>query len=112
VGEQAGGIEAGYHAGWLNLIGLVAILASVVYGAAIHASTLIGLLSESYAAGFLGGNYLYQQFFWFLVLMVVVTAVNIFCCMTSCSRMLSTTVGATRAPPTWRAEPWSLTLEV
>jgi amino acid transporter len=76
--SKLGGVKAGYYTGWLNLAGLVAILASVAYGAAIYLNTFIDLFSASYAANFLGGNYLYQQFFWFLVLMGLITAVNIF----------------------------------
>ena len=71
-------MKAGYYTGWLNLTGLVAILASVAYGAAIYLNTFIDLFSDSYAASFLGGNYLYQQFFWFAILMVVITSLNIF----------------------------------
>lgn len=76
--SKLGGVKAGYYTGWLNLSGLVAILASVAYGAAIYLNTLIDLFSDGYSTGFLGGNYLYQQFFWFAVLLVVITAVNIF----------------------------------
>jgi amino acid transporter len=75
---KLGGAKAGYYTGWLNLVGLVAILASVAYGAAIYLNTFIDLFSDSYAGSFLGGNYLYQQFFWFAVLMVLITVVNIF----------------------------------
>jgi amino acid transporter len=76
--SRLGGVKAGYYTGWLNLIGLIAILASVVYGAATYLNTLIGSFSASYAADFFGGDYLEQQFFWFILLMVLVTAVNIF----------------------------------
>jgi amino acid transporter len=76
--SKLGGVKAGYYTGWLNLTGLVAILASVAYGAAIYLNTFIDLLSDSYATSFLGGNYLYQQFFWFALLMVVFTLLNIF----------------------------------
>jgi amino acid transporter len=76
--SKLGGVKAGYYTGWLNLSGLVAILASVAYGAAIYLNTFIDLFSDGYAGSFLGGNYLYQQFFWFAVLMAVITAVNIF----------------------------------
>jgi len=34
VGVQAGRPKAGYYTGWLNLIGLLAIIASVAYGCA------------------------------------------------------------------------------
>jgi amino acid transporter len=76
--SRLGGVRAGYYTGWLNLIGLIAILASVAYGAAIFLNTLISLFSDSYTTGFLGGDYLYQQFFWFIAVMAVVTLVNIF----------------------------------
>jgi amino acid transporter len=76
--SKLGGVKAGYYTGWLNLIGLVAILASVVYGAASYLNTLLGAFSAGYASGFLGGDYLKQQFFWFILLMVIVTVVNIF----------------------------------
>jgi amino acid transporter len=76
--SRLGGVKAGYYTGWLNLIGLVAIIASVAYGAATFLNTFIDLFSDSYSTSFFGGNYLYQQFFWFLVLMAVVTLINIF----------------------------------
>src|SRR6187549_610295 len=76
--SKLGGVKAGYYTGWLNLAGLVAILASVAYGAAIYLNTFIDLFSDGYATSFLGGNYLYQQFFWFAVLLGLITAVNIF----------------------------------
>jgi amino acid transporter len=76
--SKLGGVKAGYYTGWLNLAGLVAILASVAYGAASYLNVLIDLFSDGYAGSFLGGNYLYQQFFWFAVLLVVITALNIF----------------------------------
>jgi amino acid transporter len=76
--SRLGGVRAGYYTGWLNLIGLIAILASVAYGAAIFVNTLISLFSDSYTTGFLGGDYLHQQFFWFILVMAVVTLVNIF----------------------------------
>ncbi|HEY6798363.1 MAG TPA: amino acid permease [Kineosporiaceae bacterium] len=75
---RLGGVKAGYCTGWLDLIGLVAIVASVVCGAASFLNVLIGSFSSGSAGGFLGGDYLYQRFFWFVVLMVVVTLVNIF----------------------------------
>jgi amino acid transporter len=76
--SKLGGVKAGYYTGWLNLIGLIAILASVVYGAASFINALVGAFSDDYATGFLGGNYLSQQFFWFIVVMVVVALINIF----------------------------------
>src|SRR5213596_1617639 len=69
--SRLGGVRAGYYTGWLNLIGLVAILASVAYGEAIFLNTFISLFSDSYTTGFLGGDFLYQQFFWFILVMAV-----------------------------------------
>lgn len=76
--SRLGGVKAGYYTGWLNLIGLVAILASVLYGAASFLNTLIGAFFTSYANNFFGGEVLNQQFFWFIVLAIIVTLVNIF----------------------------------
>lgn len=76
--SRLGGPRAGYYTGWLNLIGLLAVVASVAYGAATFLNILIDSFSDSYASSFLGGDYLMQQFFWFLVIMVAVTLVNIF----------------------------------
>ncbi len=76
--SKLGGVKAGYYTGWLNLAGLVAILASVAYGAATYLNVLIDLFSDSYATSFLGGEPLRQQFFWFAVLLIVITALNIF----------------------------------
>ena len=75
---RLGGPKAGYYTGWLNLIGLLAVVASVAYGAATFLNMIIDSFSDSYASTFLGGDYLMQQFFWFLVIMVAVTLVNIF----------------------------------
>ena len=76
--SRLGGPKAGYYTGWLNLIGLLAVVASVAYGAATFLNMIIDSFSDSYATSFLGGDYLMQQFFWFLVIMVAVTLVNIF----------------------------------
>ncbi len=38
----------------------------------------LSLFSDTYAADFLGGDYLHQQFFWFVVIMVLVTVLNLF----------------------------------
>jgi amino acid transporter len=76
--SKLGGAKAGYYTGWLNLAGLIAILASVAYGAAIYLNTFIDLMSDGYATSFLGGEPLRQQFFWFAVLLLVITALNIF----------------------------------
>lgn len=75
---KLGGAKAGFYTGWLNLIGLLAVTASVGYGAASFLNVLIGSISSDYGTSFMGGDYLKQQFFWFAVLMVLVTVINIF----------------------------------
>ena len=47
-----GGIKAGYYTGWLNLVGLIAIVASVAYGAATFFDYSISRFSESWAANY------------------------------------------------------------
>jgi amino acid transporter len=76
--SKLGGPAAGFYTGWLNLIGLLGILASVAYAAASFLNITIGLFSPSYAANFFGGNTLYQQFFWFILVTIVVTLLNLF----------------------------------
>ncbi len=76
--SKLGGPRAGFYTGWLNLVGLLGIIASVVYGSATFLNITIGLFSESYATDFLGGDYLHQQFFWFIVVMILVTVLNLF----------------------------------
>ena len=76
--SKLGGAKAGFYTGWLNLIGLLAVTASVGYFAAIFLDTLIGDLSPKYASSFLGGDFLKQTFFWFIVLMIIATVINIF----------------------------------
>lgn len=70
-----GGPRAGFFAGWLNLIGLLAITASVVYGTATFLNSTLLDFSSDYA-DFLGGEVLPQQFFWFLAIMLVITVLN------------------------------------
>src|SRR6476646_7675277 len=48
--SKLGGVKAGYYTGWLNLIGLLAIVASVAYGCATFADTTIGTFSTSWAS--------------------------------------------------------------
>jgi amino acid transporter len=75
---KLGGAKAGFFTGWLNLIGLLAITASVVYGAATFLNIVLGAYSTQYASHFLGGDYILQQFFWFMVIMILITAFNVF----------------------------------
>ncbi|MFI5156419.1 MAG: amino acid permease [Chitinophagales bacterium] len=76
--SKLGGARAGFFTGWLNLIGLLAITASVVYGAATFLNITLGAYSSTYGAGFLKGDIIYQQFFWFMVIMVLITLFNCF----------------------------------
>ena len=71
---KLGGPKAGYYTGWLNLIGLIAILASVAYGSATFLDLTLGTFSESWLAG-----YSLTRVFWmFLIILVVVAVINIF----------------------------------
>ena len=47
-----GGPRAGFFTGWLNLIGLVAVTASVAYGCATFIDLTISTFSESFAADY------------------------------------------------------------
>ncbi len=69
---KLGGPKAGYYTGWLNLIGLIAILASVAYGSATFLDLTLGTFSETWLA-----NYsLTRTFILFLVILVIVAVIN------------------------------------
>ncbi|MGC4037563.1 MAG: amino acid permease [Chitinophagaceae bacterium] len=76
--SKLGGAKAGFYTGWLNLVGLLAITASVVYGAATFLNISIGTYFPSYATSFLNGDSINQQFFWFAVIMILITILNCF----------------------------------
>ncbi|KRE31942.1 amino acid permease [Mycobacterium sp. Soil538] len=71
---RLGGPKAGFYTGWLNLIGLIAILASVAYGSATFLDLTLSTFSESWAAGYS----LSRVFVMFLVILVAVAVINIF----------------------------------
>jgi len=50
--SKLGGAKAGYYTGWLNLIGLLAIVASVAYGCATFLDLALISFSESWAEGY------------------------------------------------------------
>jgi len=75
---KLGGAKAGFFTGWLNLIGLVAVVASVGYGAASFLYIILGAQWPSYATSFMGGDYIKQQFALFLLIIIFVTLVNIY----------------------------------
>ena len=72
--SKLGGPAAGFFTGWLNLIGLLAVTASVAYGAATFLDLTISTVSDSYAADYS----LNRVFIWFVVLMVLAAVANIF----------------------------------
>jgi amino acid transporter len=72
--SKLGGVKAGYYTGWLNLIGLLAIDASVAYGCATFFDLTLDTYSKSWAA-----NYsLNRVFVIFLIVLILVALVNIF----------------------------------
>jgi amino acid transporter len=75
--SKLGGPKAGYYTGWLNLIGLLAIVASVAYGCATFLDSTIGFFSASYATS-AGGNHLGRIFLYFLGILFIAALVNIF----------------------------------
>jgi len=72
--SKLGGVKAGYYTGWLNLIGLIAIVASVAYGAATFLDLSLSSFSESWASGYS----LTRVFLMFVVILLVAGAINIF----------------------------------
>jgi amino acid transporter len=74
--SKLGGPAWGWFTGWFNLIGLIAVTASVVYGSATFMNTLFGLYDFNLFNG-VSGNYLTGTFWLFVVIMVFHTFVNI-----------------------------------
>ncbi|MDT4929111.1 MAG: hypothetical protein QOF92_1978, partial [Pseudonocardiales bacterium] len=72
--SKLGGVKAGYYTGWLNLIGLLAIDASVAYGCATFFDLTLDTYSKSWAAHYS----LTRVFLIFLVVLFLVALVNIF----------------------------------
>jgi amino acid transporter len=71
---KLGGPKAGFYTGWLNLIGLIAILASVAYGCATFLDLTLGTFSESWLAGYS----LTRTFVLFIVILAISATINIF----------------------------------
>src|SRR5919112_2255072 len=72
--SKLGGPAAGFYTGWLNLIGLIAVTASVAYGAAHFVDIFFSLLSDDWAA-----NYSLQRvFIEFLIILALAALANIF----------------------------------
>ena len=72
--SKLGGPKAGYYTGWLNLIGLLAIDASVAYGCATFFDLTLDTYSKSWAAHYS----LKRVFLIFLVVLILAALVNIF----------------------------------
>ena len=72
--SKLGGVKAGYYTGWLNLIGLIAIVASVAYGAATFLDLSLSSFSDSWASGYS----LTRVFIMFVVILIAAGAINIF----------------------------------
>ncbi len=74
MGVEDGRTAAGFFTGWLNLIGLIAVTASVAYGCA----TFIDLTLSTFSSGFAAGYSLTRVFLIFLVVLVAASVLNIF----------------------------------
>src|SRR5690348_1689637 len=72
--SKLGGAKAGYYTGWLNLIGLLAIDASVAYGCA----TFFDLTLSTYSKSWANGYSLSRVFLIFMVVLALAAVVNIF----------------------------------
>src|SRR3954452_1805246 len=64
---KMGGPAAGFFTGWLNLIGLLAVTASVAYGAA----TFLDLTLDTWSSGWADGYSLTRIFIIFVVIMIL-----------------------------------------
>src|SRR5580692_4029116 len=72
--SKLGGAKSGYYTGWLNLIGLLAIVASVAYGCATFLDLTLGFMFPgSHTSGNLDTIFLY-----FIVILVLAAIINIF----------------------------------
>jgi amino acid transporter len=71
---KLGGPAAGFFTGWLNLIGLLAVTASVAYGAATFMDLTISTISSGYADSYS----LTRVFVWFVAILVMAALANIF----------------------------------
>jgi len=72
--SKMGGPAAGFYTGWLNLIGLLAVTASVAYGCATFLDLTLSTLSPAWAEGYS----LTRVFLLFVGIMSVAALLNIF----------------------------------
>src|SRR3954449_10716901 len=72
--SKLGGPAAGFFTGWLNLIGLLAVTASVAYGCA----TFLDLTLDTWSSSWADGYSLTRVFLLFLGILTVAALLNIF----------------------------------
>ena len=72
--SKMGGAAAGFFTGWLNLIGLLAVTASVAYGCATFLDLTLSTMSTSWASDYS----LTRVFIEFVVILAVAALLNIF----------------------------------
>jgi amino acid transporter len=72
--SKLGGPAAGFFTGWLNLIGLLAVTASVAYGCATFLDLTLDTLSSSWADGYS----LTRVFLLFVAILAIAAVLNIF----------------------------------
>ncbi|MCW2793378.1 MAG: amino acid/polyamine/organocation transporter, superfamily [Nocardioides sp.] len=72
--SKLGGPAAGFFTGWLNLIGLIAVTASVAYGCATFIDLTLSTYSESWAADYS----LKRVFVIFVIVLAAAAVLNIF----------------------------------
>jgi amino acid transporter len=79
--SKLGGPAWGWFTGWFNLIGLVAVVASVDYGAANFLYTLLGAFNVHFIFNFTSTNAIYNVhsiFVLFMVILIIHGLVNVF----------------------------------
>ena len=69
--SKLGGLKAGYYTGWLNLIGLIAIVASVAYGCATFLDLALSTVQRVLGRGLLARS---GSFIMFVVILILVGA--------------------------------------
>jgi amino acid transporter len=72
--SKLGGPKAGYYTGWLNLIGLIAILASVSYGCATFLDLTLDTMSQTWSER----SNLTWVFILFVIILAIAATINIF----------------------------------
>ena len=77
--SRLGGPVWGWFTGWFNLIGLIAVVASVDYAAAGFLNVLLGLYSFDFIFNFADSDgILKEQFILFALILILHTTVNVF----------------------------------